>query len=112
VIPGGRREPGETTVAAIQRELLEETGWVVGNLRPFAFLHFHYETPRPSHVIRIFYPDFIWHIFLAEPVEYRASERVQDTSEVILEASFRPVSEVLKATLAPFQRALLAALPQ
>ncbi len=33
-IPAGRIEPGETAIAAAEREALEETGWQPGPLRP------------------------------------------------------------------------------
>lgn len=48
VMPGGRREAGESLEATVRRELLEECGWHVGELQPFAFLHFHHPTPPPD----------------------------------------------------------------
>jgi ADP-ribose pyrophosphatase YjhB (NUDIX family) len=110
ILPGGRRENGETTEDAVQREVLEETGWVVNNLTPFAVLHLQYQTPMPQNVGRVIYPDFIWHVFIAEPSEYREQRRIQDEREVVLAANFKPIGEVLKSGLAPFQQELLAAL--
>lgn len=45
IMPGGRRKPGESLDETVRRELLEECGWHVGDLRPFAFLHFHHPGP-------------------------------------------------------------------
>jgi 8-oxo-dGTP pyrophosphatase MutT (NUDIX family) len=109
IIPGGRRDPGELTVNAVRRELLEETGWLVGNLRPFAVLHLHYETDRPTDLTRIMYPDFLWHVFTATPLEFRASERLQD-EEPVLDATFIPIKDALNLNLASYQRQLLDAL--
>jgi 8-oxo-dGTP pyrophosphatase MutT (NUDIX family) len=30
ILPGGRRKPGETLAQTVRREVLEETGWVIG----------------------------------------------------------------------------------
>lgn len=40
VVPGGRREEGETLEETIRREVLEECGWRVEGLSPFALLYF------------------------------------------------------------------------
>ncbi|HWA59875.1 MAG TPA: NUDIX domain-containing protein [Caulobacteraceae bacterium] len=73
VMPGGRREPGESQEATVRRELLEECGWSVGDLRPFAFLHFRHPAPPPG------WCDFVNVIHLAEGVRYdrRALDRSQ-----------------------------------
>jgi 8-oxo-dGTP pyrophosphatase MutT (NUDIX family) len=110
ILPGGRREDGETTVAAIQREVLEETGWVIDSLRPFAVLHLQYQTPMPQNVGRVIYPDFIWHVFTAEASEYCEERQLRDESEVVLATCFKPIEEALGAQLDPFQHDLLDAL--
>jgi 8-oxo-dGTP pyrophosphatase MutT (NUDIX family) len=42
VVPGGRREPGETFEATARREVHEETGWLINesDLRLIGFLYF------------------------------------------------------------------------
>jgi len=50
--PGGRREPGETYQQTAQREVHEETGWLIdpGDLQPLGFLHFRLiQPPPPDH---------------------------------------------------------------
>ena len=112
VLPGGRREEGETTTDAIHRELIEETGWLIRNLMPFAILHLHYETPVPRNVGRVIYPDFIWHVFTAEPMEFRGLDPQPDDREVLLGSCFKPIADVLKDDIDPFQKDLLTALAQ
>jgi 8-oxo-dGTP pyrophosphatase MutT (NUDIX family) len=74
VMPGGRREPGESVEATVRRELLEECGWHVGELSPFAFLHFQHPDPAPAD-----WCDFANLIYLTEGVRYdrRSLDRTQ-----------------------------------
>lgn len=75
VMPGGRREPGEGLETTVRRELLEECGWHVGALRPFAFLHFQHPGPKPPPD----WCDFVNVIYLTEAGRYdpRARDRTQ-----------------------------------
>lgn len=66
VMPGGRREPGEGQETTVRRELLEECGWRVGELRPFAILHFQHPGPTPPSD----WCDFANVIYLAEATRY------------------------------------------
>ena len=75
VMPGGRRQEGESLEATVRRELLEECGWHVGELRPFAFLHFQHPGPaRPPD-----WCDFTNVIYLTETVRY--DRRARDPSQ-------------------------------
>ena len=72
-IPAGRIEPGETAIGAAEREVLEETGWRAGPLRPLVSFH-------PSNGSS----DQRFHIFLAdgasyvgEPSDPSESERIE-----------------------------------
>lgn len=66
VMPGGRRLAGESQATTVRRELLEECGWHMGELRPFAFLHFQHPGPTPP----ADWFDFANVIYLAEAVRY------------------------------------------
>jgi 8-oxo-dGTP pyrophosphatase MutT (NUDIX family) len=67
-IPGGRREPGESTDAALVREIREETGCaIVGAPRRLGLLHLHNLSPRrhdPRY--KYPYPDTLQWVFVAD----------------------------------------------
>lgn len=101
VMPGGRREPGESLDSTVRRELLEECGWHVGELRPFAFLHFQHPDPAPPPD----WCDFANAIYLAEGARYdrRALDRTQGKVRSRLlsaRAAFSTVADRHRAILA------------
>src|SRR5207249_3646517 len=65
ILPGGRREEGETLEATLRREILEETGCTLGAIAMLGFLHFHHLSPRPADY-RYPHPDFVQLIFRAD----------------------------------------------
>src|SRR5437588_12299315 len=64
ILPGGRREPGESLIETVRREALEETGWSLLSLRLLGFKHFHHLMPRPASYPYP-YPDFLQVVYTA-----------------------------------------------
>lgn len=64
IMPGGRLEPNETPEDALQREVLEETGWSLAPFRPIGILHFTHIDPVPESWSYP-YPDFLQIVFAA-----------------------------------------------
>lgn len=90
LLPGGRREPGETLEETLERELLEESGWTLGARSLLAVVHLQHLGPKPPDY-RYVYPDFVWVIYVAEAESYRPEAMVDDGYEV--DSGFRSVEE-------------------
>ena len=106
ILPGGRREPGESLIETLRRESLEETGWSLRSLRLLGFKHFHHLTPKPdNHPYP--YPDFLQVVYTGTADTYYPDQRIMDDYE--LDARFLPLAAVRALPLSPIQRMFLDA---
>jgi 8-oxo-dGTP pyrophosphatase MutT (NUDIX family) len=103
VIPGGRREPGETQDQTLAREIAEETGWTFASARPFGVLHFHHQTPKPESYPYP-YPDFFQPLSLLEARDHDRRRIARDEWET--HSRMMPIGRAL-ATLGDAEAAIL-----
>ena len=90
ILPGGRREEGESLEDTLLRELVEETGYEATCGVQLGVVHFHHLKPAPPG-FPYPHPDFLWLVFRATAVR-RIGDTVMDDWEK--EALFRPVGEL------------------
>lgn len=107
ILPGGRREEGETLLQTLEREVLEETGWTIRDARLLGLAHFQHLTPKPDSY-RYLYPDFLHLVYVAWAGRYDATKREVGGYE--LEAGFQPLSALTTLPISEGERALLRAL--
>ena len=100
ILPGGRREAGETLLDTVQRECLEETGWLVQVSQLIAVTHCQHQTPKPVNY-PFPYPDFIQVIYLAKAIEHQIDARLDDDYEI--SSGFETIHKVKKMPLTPNQ---------
>jgi 8-oxo-dGTP pyrophosphatase MutT (NUDIX family) len=83
VLPGGRREAGETLAQTLERELLEETGWTVISPRMIGVVRLRWLQERPGHLPADspYYPDFLWLIHTAEVDTHRPEALLHEPGE-------------------------------
>lgn len=102
ILPGGRREPGETPIQAVTREVLEETGLHIVAPQQIAVLVYRHLTPRPA-LYAYPYPCFVNTVYVASN-SMPAEVVVNDTYE--LAGEFLPIAEAL-TQLPAYQQILL-----
>lgn len=105
IVPGGRREIGETLDDTLRREVLEETGWTLRAPTMLGFMHFHHLSPKPSDYVHP-HPDFTQVVYMAQAEVYLPDARVADDYEI--ESTFHPPATVYALALTSGERLYLA----
>jgi 8-oxo-dGTP pyrophosphatase MutT (NUDIX family) len=106
IAPGGRREPGESVLQTLRREVREETGWSVKDTAVLGFVHFHHLGSKPPGYPYP-YPDFLQVIFTAWADSFDATAVEEDF--YVTNFSFQPVAKVATWQLHDGQNQLLQA---
>ena len=104
ILPGGKREQGESLSETLKRELLEETGWTVKQTRLLGFTHFHHLKPQPA-MYKYPYPDFFNIIYTGIADSYHENQILEDDFEI--ESAFQPVSYIEAIGLPKSERLFL-----
>lgn len=106
VLPGGRRERGESPEETLRREVLEEAGLHIDPPVQLGFMHLRHVTPEPSGY-EYPYPDFLWLVYVSEAVTI--DERGREIDDYEEEAVFRPAAEARMLELSGESRVFLEA---
>jgi 8-oxo-dGTP pyrophosphatase MutT (NUDIX family) len=106
ILPGGRREKGETLLQTLERELLEETGWTIHPPYLLGFLHFHHLTPKPANY-QYPYADFLQLVYTAQAKIYIPGARRTDDYE--LDAFSHSIADIAALHLTAGELAYLTA---
>jgi ADP-ribose pyrophosphatase YjhB (NUDIX family) len=97
VVPGGRRESGESLEETLRREVLEETGWSLGVPRLLGCVVYrHVDEEPPGYPFP--YPEFAQVTYTAEAESYHADALHPDEVDGV--ARFVPLAEARRLPMA------------
>ena len=106
LIPGGRREGGESLDETVRREVLEEVGWALGPLTPLGFVHLRNLGPcPPDHPYP--YPDAFQIVYAAAALAHHPEALIFD--EWVASSAFMPIAVARRLPLRAGERRLLDA---
>ncbi|MGD9890564.1 MAG: NUDIX hydrolase [Dehalococcoidia bacterium] len=104
VVPGGRRERGESLEDTVRREVIEETGWSLGTLRRLGYVVYRHLDPRaPDYTFP--YPVFVQVVYTAAAAAHHPDAMCPDDNDG--EARFLAVERALDLPMAAAWRAFL-----
>ena len=91
ILPGGRREEGETFEQTLRREVAEETGWTVESISRLGFIHLKHLKPKPPGY-QFLHPHFFQIVYTARASKYVPDLMCDDDYEE--ESTFVPIGEL------------------
>jgi 8-oxo-dGTP pyrophosphatase MutT (NUDIX family) len=106
ILPGGRRERGESYAETAIREVLEETGWQVTIGPLLGCKHFHQVTPATTESFPA-QPDFTQLVYVAYAVNYRPEAKEENGYE--LGAAFVALQQLAQMKITESERLFLQA---
>ncbi len=91
ILPGGRREEGETFEQTLRREVAEETGWTIESISRLGFIHLEHLKPKPPGY-QFLHPHFFQIVYTARASKYVPDLMCDDDYEE--ESTFVPIGEL------------------